>query len=139
MNMNKNLYVGGVTRVNVNDAGTVMDFTVAVTRPFKNKEGKYESDFIPCKLMGEKAVSVWKDKIEKGTKVEVEGSYRNNNYKDKDGNQVYSHFIAVDRLFPVSASKNSNSPVDAPAEEAAPASSDGFMPIGSDSGLPWEQ
>lgn len=132
--MNKCLFVVNVTQdAKVNEAGTVLNFTGAATRKFKNKEGKYDSDFMKFKLLGEKAVAAYREKIVKGAKFEVEASFRNENY-EKDGQKVYDYSFVVDNLWTISGPKSTSN--DGPAD-TTPA--DGFVSVADDSGLPWAQ
>ena len=58
--MNNVCLVGGLTAdARINEGKTVASFNLGVSRPFKNKEGKYDSDFIKCKLFGENAVKAF--------------------------------------------------------------------------------
>ncbi len=136
--MNKFLAVGNLTKdATINEAGTVAMFTLAVTRPFKNKDGKYDSDFMQCRLFGEKTVSVWRERLVKGQKCEIEASFRNNNYKDKDGNTVYDYYFNVERFFPVNGRKEETN--NGAASGAPSDSGNGFVNIPDDTRLPWEQ
>ena len=62
--------------------GSVLNFTIAVDRGYKDKDGNKQTDFIPV-------VSFNKDKIAdymlKGKMVAVSGSLQIDKYKDKEG------------------------------------------------------
>lgn len=136
--MNKCLFTGGLTAdAKINEGGTVAQFNLGVGRNFKNKEGKYESDYIPCKLYGEKAVTAFREGLVKGAQFEIEGRYANENY-EKDGKTVYGHAIVVDRLKRIGGTRNNGT---APAAEEPAASNggnDGFVNVEiDDSELPW--
>ena len=48
--MNNVIMVGRIAKINVDKTKNTAELTIAVTRNFKNTEGLYETDFIPCKL-----------------------------------------------------------------------------------------
>ena len=62
--------------------GSVLNFTIAVDRGYKDKDGNKQTDFIPI-------VSFNKDKIAdymlKGKMVAISGSLQIDKYKDKEG------------------------------------------------------
>ena len=62
--------------------GSVLNFTIAVDRGYKDKDGNKQTDFIPV-------VSFNKDKIAdymlKGKMVAISGSLQIDKYKDKEG------------------------------------------------------
>nr|DAQ05355.1 MAG TPA: Single strand binding protein [Caudoviricetes sp.] len=62
-------------------------FTVAVQRNFKNKDGEYEADFINCRLWRTSAENFAKF-TDKGSLVGIEGRIQTSSY-DKDGKTVY--------------------------------------------------
>lgn len=62
-------------------------FTVAVQRNFKNKDGEYEADFINCRLWRTAAENFAKF-TDKGSLVGIEGRIQTSSY-DKDGKTVY--------------------------------------------------
>ena len=66
----------------------VAKFSLAAKRNFKNREGNYESDFIPITCYGKLAEFAEKY-VKKGSSLEIEGAIRQNNY-EKDGKMVYN-------------------------------------------------
>lgn len=106
--MNKVALVGRLTKdveLRGNDEKAFAMFTVAVNRPFKNKEsGEYEADFIRCKAFGKTAefIDKW---FEKGNPIGVTGWIQTGSYTDKNGNQAYSTDVVVENAEFV-ASKN---------------------------------
>ena len=50
----------------------IASYTLAVQRDFKNKDGKYEADFIRCKAFGKRGEFVEKY-LHKGMKILAEG------------------------------------------------------------------
>ena len=76
-------------------------FTIAVDRPFKNKQtGEKESDFISClawRNTAEFIAKYWS----KGKMIAVTGSLRTGSYKDKNHNDVthYTTDVMVDNAY----------------------------------------
>ena len=135
--MNKTMLVGGISNPKINEAGTMAEFSVAVQRPYKDKDTqKYESDYIYCKMLGEKAVSTWRDRIVKGQKVEIEGTNRNGGKYEKDGKTQYGRdYVLVERFFPIGKAPEGT------GTEAADNGNDGFVSVpegAGDEGLPWD-
>jgi len=100
--MNKVLLMGRLTRdpeVRYSqgaNATAVGRFSIAVDRKFK-REGEPDADFFNCTSFGKQAEFVEKY-LRKGTKVVVVGRIQNDNYTNKDGQQVYSVRIMVDEI-----------------------------------------
>lgn len=70
-------------------------FTVACNRPFKNKEGKYDADFIPCNATNKVAELIEKH-FHKGSYIIIsDGWWKTGNYTNKEGNKVYYHECQV--------------------------------------------
>ena len=68
----------------------VLKFKVAVTQNFKNKDGKYDSDFFDVIAFGSTADYAARN-MEKGAIVNIEARVGNNNYTDKNGIKHYSY------------------------------------------------
>lgn len=82
--------------------------TIAVQRKYKNKEGKYESDFIPIVMSGSTAEFVNKF-FTKGMKIGITGEIRTGSYTNKDGVKVYTTDVVVDSAeFVTSKGENQN-------------------------------
>lgn len=82
-------------------------FTLAVNRTFKNKDGKYDADFINCSAFGgtAEAIEKW---FSKGKGITVEGEWRTGSY-EKDGNKVYTNECQVSRWeFPLEVKSDGN-------------------------------
>lgn len=79
----------------INDRITCATFTLAVERKFKKGENK-ETDFINCKLLGEKRADFANKYLRKGIKIIVSGSIQTGSYQKKDGTKVYTTDIIVD-------------------------------------------
>ena len=135
--MNLILLCGRLTRdpeiryTNSNKA--VASFTLAVDRRFV-REGDPTADFFNCTAFGKTAEIVEKYLV-KGVKIIVRGEMQNNNYTNKDGQNVRDMRVIVDNIeFCESKSARSGQQT-----ETEPASGDGFMnlPAGLDDELPF--
>ena len=126
--MNKIILVGRLTKdpeIRSTSAGiTTANFTVAVNRRYKNKEGGYDADFLPCVAFRTTADFVGKF-FKKGSLIGVEGSVQTRSYDAQDGTKRYVTEVNVENVEFVggknessSSSASDNSYVDAPA--AAP-------------------
>lgn len=153
--MNKVILMGRLTRdpevrYSQNENSTaVARFSIAVDRRFK-RDGEPDADFFNCTAFGKQAEFCEKY-LRKGTKMLVTGRLQNDNYTNKDGQQVYSVRVMVDEMeFAESKNAGGTSSSDltpapasqastAPAGNALPAAGDGFMniPDGIDEELPF--
>jgi single-strand DNA-binding protein len=75
----------------------VASFTVACDRPFLNKEGKRDTDFIPTVIWG-KAADYIAERGYKGCKVLVEGRLQIRNFDAKDGTKHWVTEIMAQSL-----------------------------------------
>lgn len=80
-------------------------FTVAVDRKFKDKEGNRQADFINCLAWGKHAEFVSKY-FHKGSRIGIVGSIQTRSYADKDGKTVYVTEIVVDEVEFVESANN---------------------------------
>lgn len=71
-------------------------FRIAVNRP-KRKDAEQEADFINCTAWRQTAEFVARY-FEKGSKIVVEGSMRNNDWEDNNGVKHYSMEVLVDSV-----------------------------------------
>lgn len=71
----------------------VVNFSIAVKRPFKKDNGEHESDFFDCVAFGKVAEKISKY-VRKGDLVGIEGRLQVRKYTDKNGN----HRTATDVL-----------------------------------------
>jgi single-strand DNA-binding protein len=70
-------------------------FTLAVDRNFKDKDGNKQTDFISCKMLGDKSAGFAEKYLHKGLKLIIQGSIQTGNYTDKDGKKVYTTDVIV--------------------------------------------
>lgn len=87
--MNKVLLVGRLTKeVVVMSSTSNKEYsfnTIAVKRDYKNKDGKYDSDYINL-TFAEPTTTFLKNYVAKGDLIEIDGKWRNK--KDKDNHNV---------------------------------------------------
>ena len=119
--MNKVVLVGRVAKdveLRTTTSGkSVATFSLAVNRDYKNAEGKYDADFIPCVAFESKAETISKF-VHKGDKFCVSGRIQIRNYDKSDGSKAYVTEIIVDGFDFIEGKKdkldtpNINVPVD---------------------------
>lgn len=110
--MNSVNLVGRITReVEIRYAQNqtaVCGFNVAVNRTFKNAQGQYEADFIPCVAIGKSAEFMGKY-VRKGDLLSVTGRIQTRTYQDQNGQNRAVTEVVVDNV-----SNLSPKPQDAP-------------------------
>ena len=98
--MNKFIGTGNLTKaveIRYTASGlAIANFTLAIRRDTKNKDGEYETDFINCVAYNNTADLVSKY-LDKGDKLTVEGRIQTGSY-EKDGKKVYTTDIVVDKV-----------------------------------------
>lgn len=96
--MNKVILSGNLTKdieVIENDKIKLGKFTLAVTKPFKNSKGEYESDFFNCIVFN--ANDYLKTNLIKGTKALIDGYLQTRTY-EIEGNKKYVTEIIVNKV-----------------------------------------
>lgn len=73
----------------------VSNFTLAVNRPFKNKNGEYEADFIRIQVWRKPAENV-ANYCKKGSQVAVTGRIQASSFEGQDGQMVYMTEVVAD-------------------------------------------
>ena len=109
--MNKVVMIGRLTKdVALNTTGVkpVGKFTIAVNRDFKNKDGKYDADFINCVAFDKRAEVIAKH-FNKGSQIALTGSWRTGSYDGKDGNKIYTNELFIDSFEFVGQANNNTS------------------------------
>lgn len=92
------------------------NFTVAVDRKFKEKDGTRQADFIICVAWKERAVFIQKY-FHKGNRIGVCGSIQTRTFEDQSGKTVFVTEVLVDEIeFVESASKTETAPTTATPE-----------------------
>ena len=86
--LNQVVLIGNLTRdpeLRYTADGTpVTSFSIAVNRPFVNRQGEREADFVPV-VVWKKQAETCSEYLMKGSQVAVEGRLQVRNYEDKDG------------------------------------------------------
>ncbi len=96
----------------------VTQFTIAVNRDFKDKDGNYSSDFISC-VAYRKTAELLAQYVEKGDKLGIVGRIQTRDYTDKDNNRRYVTEVIVESIeFLEQKKKDSNTTTAAPQQEA---------------------
>ena len=125
--MNKIILVGRLTKdpeIRSTSAGVATaNFTVAVNRKYKNKEGGYDADFLPCVAFRTTAEFIGKF-FKKGSMIGLEGSVQTRSYDAQDGTKRYVTEVNVENVEFVGGKNESStggqsndSYVDAPASD----------------------
>ena len=94
--MNKAILVGNLAR-DVEASNNVANFTIAVNRTFKNKDGEYDADFIRC-VAFQKRAEILRDYTKKGSKIAVEGWIKTRSYENDAGDTRYVTEVEVDNV-----------------------------------------
>lgn len=95
--MNKVILIGRLTKdvechYSANQTALAR-FTLAVTRPTKNKE----ADFPSIVAFG-KTAELIETHLKKGSPVLIEGTIQTGNYEGKDGNKIYTTDVIAQRV-----------------------------------------
>ncbi len=99
--MNKVILSGNICKdielkYTANNVAVLMN-TIAVRNDYKNKDGKYDSQFINFVAYCNNAEYLSKY-TSKGSKIVLEGKWNNRNYKKQDGSTVYVSEMIVERV-----------------------------------------
>ena len=126
--MNKVVLMGRLTKepeMRATQSNTaVCSFSLAVNRRFK-QEGQPDADFINVVAWAKTAEFVSKY-FTKGQQVGVIGRIQTRNYDDKDGKKVYVTEVVAEEVYFADSKKEPNV-----------TTSEGFMVVEGDSGLPF--
>ena len=97
--INRVILVGRITKdpdlKNTTNNLSVVTFTLAVNRPFKNSNGENEVDFVQCVVWRKQAENLYKY-VKKGNMIGVDGRIQTRNYEDSNGKKVYITEIVCD-------------------------------------------
>ena len=112
--INKFIGVGRLTkdpefRTTQSGIGTTT-FTLACNRPFKNKNGEQEADFINVVTFRNQAENV-NNYLSKGSLTGVEGRIQTRNYENKEGQRIFVTEVVADSvqfLEPKNSNKQNN-------------------------------
>lgn len=98
--MNKVILIGRLTKnpeLKKNENALIVNFTIAVNRNFKNKDGKYDADFISCTAFKNTAEFINKYFI-KGSQIALSGKIQTRNYDAQDGSKRYVTEVVVENV-----------------------------------------
>ena len=99
--MNKAILMGRLTRdpeLRSTQSGiSVVRFTLAVDRRFKNQSGEREADFVSCVAWRQTAEFIAKY-FNKGAKLAIVGSIQTGSY-ERDGQTVYTTDVVADEAY----------------------------------------
>lgn len=117
--MNKFIFVGRLTKDperRGQGENIAAVFTLAINRPYFNKDNIREADFIQIKAFRKLAENClnW---LQKGSMVAVEGAVRTGRY-EKDGQQIYTTDFVADRV--EFLAKTKEAPSNAPSANSQP-------------------
>lgn len=117
--MNKAILIGRVTKdidlKSTASGKSVVQFTLAINRDYKNAEGNYDADFIPC-VAYEQRAGVISKYVHKGDRLGVFGSIRTRTYDKQDGSKGYATEVIVEGFEFLESKKDK--PTDAVSTEA---------------------
>ena len=107
--MNKVILSGNICKDNelkytTNNIAVLMN-TIAVRNDYKNKEGKYDSQFINFIAYRNNAEYLNKYAV-KGSKILLEGKWNSRKYQKQDGSTAYVNEVIVERIELLSAVKS---------------------------------
>lgn len=141
--MNKVMLMGRLTsdpdiKYTGDDNKAVANFSLAISRKFKNKDGKYDADFINCKAFG-KVAEIIEKYFHKGSMMLVEGEWRTGSYESKDGKKIYTNecfvngveFTQSKKEAEADSSTTTKQTKEKKSEKSAPKTNteDDFMPV----------
>lgn len=75
----------------------ILNFTVAVRRKFKDKEGNYPSDFIRCVAFNKQAEFIT-NYFKKGSPILIQGNLQTNTYETESGEKRTSFNVVVENI-----------------------------------------
>ena len=91
--MNQVGLVGRITKTPelryYNEKRPYTTFTLAISRPYRNQGGQYESDFVQCSAWGKLAESITKH-CGKGSLIGVNGRLNSRSYTNKENERVFT-------------------------------------------------
>ena len=103
---------------------SVIEFSIAVKRSFKNANGEYESDFFTCVAYSKTAETISRY-VNKGDQLGIEGRLQMRNYTNGEGKKIYVTEIIVENFDFIQSKKQ---------EESNPTELDEYP---TDNDLPW--
>ena len=109
--MNKVILMGRLTKDiemrQTPNGVSLVRFSIAVTRRFKNSNGEYDADFINC-IAWRKTGEFIARYFQKGSMIAVVGSIQSRSWDGNDGKKQYATEVIVDEAY-FTGSKSENS------------------------------
>ena len=106
--MNQVILVGRLTKDpekrSTQNGKIITNITIAISRPFKNMNGEYETDFINCSIFSPFAEST-AIYCHKGDLVGVRGRLQTRNYEDQEGKKHYVMEVMTEKISFLSTNK----------------------------------
>lgn len=118
--INKFIGVGRLTkdpefRTTQSGIGTAT-FTLACNRPFKNKNGEQEADFINIVTFRKQAENV-NNYLSKGSLAGVEGRMQSRSYENKEGQRIFVTEVVADSVQFLEPKSQQSKQQEAPAKD----------------------
>jgi len=99
--MNRVFLLGRLTRnpeiATTTSGKKCANFSLAVSRPYKNKDGTYDSDFFNCTAWGRSAEYAEKY-LHKGLAVAMEGELRQDKWEDQEGKRREKVYVNIAKI-----------------------------------------
>ncbi|OFI49537.1 hypothetical protein BG261_02865 [Floricoccus tropicus] len=98
--INNSVLVGRLTKdIELKETanGKYANFTLAVTRKFKNQNGEYDADFVQC-IAWNKTAEILSMHTHKGELIGIEGRIQTRNFQNNQGQRIYVTEIVVGSL-----------------------------------------
>ena len=143
--MNKVILMGRLTKDiemrQTPNGVSLVRFSIAVTRRFKNSNGEYDADFINC-VAWRKTGEFIARYFQKGSMIAVVGSIQTRSWDGNDGKKQYATEVIVDEAY-FTGSKSENSTggntdfSDSGLDDLNSQYGDDFATIGDEEDLPF--
>lgn len=83
---------------------SVVRFTLAVNRSFKNNQGEYDADFINC-IAYRQTADLMAKYFQKGSQLALSGRIQTGSYDNQQGQRVYTTDVVVNQIYFVGSSQ----------------------------------
>lgn len=115
----------------------VASFTLAINRNFKNKESKYDADFLNCQAFDKRAEFIEKY-FKKGNMMAITARAQTRSYDDSDGKKRFvTEFIVEEVYFAGSNEKKNETSIEVPQNYTSDYDTAGSEVTLSDEDLPF--
>lgn len=108
---------------------SVVSFTLAVNKDFKNENGEYDADFIDCVAFDKRAETIAKY-VHKGDRFGITGKISTRTYQRNDGSNAKAVEIIVENFEFLESKKGDEKNIEnAPTQQFEPLESDEQLPF----------